>query len=290
MTRCVAAIAIFFRPFGVDIQAFCALLVVAVFTQVHVKANPYTEGALNRLDLYGLLAAFGTFYCGLFLYSDNTSDGVRSVMSVAIVGANIAFVVSWAVTMARALKDAGHVTKVAGMVLTVKDKMGRSKEVELHTVTNPMYATTEGLHAAPKRRGDPAPTGTQHGAVAASNANADATGAVQPSKRGVDSSGGAPRDAVAAGRVTSTSLVSNPMHAAPGTQLEGGAAVGERSFNRERMPDVPAAATADGADAQYRQAVAILGPTPRTTAVVGKRRHHPTGVGASLSHAPPHDG
>ena len=81
----IAVIAVFMRPRGIDVQAYCALLLVFVSAIVHTRAWPYRARALNLLELGCLCTQFVTFYCGLFLISPSVDrEGKEAATSILL--------------------------------------------------------------------------------------------------------------------------------------------------------------------------------------------------------------
>ena len=86
-----AVISVVFRPIGADIQAYTGIGVLTVAMSLQIKLQPYESGEMNQMELLALFTSFSTLYCGLFLFTPNTSELFREFCSVAVVLANIGF-------------------------------------------------------------------------------------------------------------------------------------------------------------------------------------------------------
>ena len=58
---------------------------------MQIKLQPYESQAMNQMELLALFTSFSTLYCGLFLFTANSSRLTREFCSVVVVLANIGF-------------------------------------------------------------------------------------------------------------------------------------------------------------------------------------------------------
>lgn len=96
----IAVIAVFLRPVGIDVQAYCALILVFVGVVVHSRAWPYQSRVLNMLELMCLCTQFVTFYCGLFLISPSVDRSGKETATSIILLSNSACLFLIAVVLA----------------------------------------------------------------------------------------------------------------------------------------------------------------------------------------------
>jgi hypothetical protein len=99
----VAAIAVFLAPQGVTVQTYAAIFLVFLLALAQAMKRPFASRRLNRLELTALVASFVTFEAGLFLSTDESTDAVRVIATMAIFVANIAFLVAVVLVVGRTM-------------------------------------------------------------------------------------------------------------------------------------------------------------------------------------------
>lgn len=112
----IAVISVFFKPLGVDVQAYLAsfLLIGCVFVQL--KSRPYLSHKLNILEEYSLLVSFMTLYGGLFFMSESMGSMTKASIVVVLLVINVAF-----------LTRAVSALLVSFRLLVLKDKLLASR-------------------------------------------------------------------------------------------------------------------------------------------------------------------
>lgn len=85
----LAAVSVFLAPWGVELQTYFALLIVAIATFLHARFWPYTKESVNRLDFAALIVAFLTLVGGLFLQSSKSSTAAKTLTTMLLLIINI---------------------------------------------------------------------------------------------------------------------------------------------------------------------------------------------------------
>jgi hypothetical protein len=113
----IATIAVLLAPSGSATQTYAALFVVFLITTAHILVKPYQQALLNNLELGGLIAAFVTFECGLFLSDPKVGPDAAVTATIGIFLANIVFLAAAAWTVFRAsVIDSGFAASVSRRV------------------------------------------------------------------------------------------------------------------------------------------------------------------------------
>ena len=100
-----AIISVVVLPVGVDVQALSGLGVVVVSLTLQIHCSPYTDPAINRMEVLALATSFATLFFGLYLFSPNTSPWFRMISSLAVVGMNAGFLLYVAYTLHSVVKE-----------------------------------------------------------------------------------------------------------------------------------------------------------------------------------------
>ena len=83
---------IVFLANSVNIQALAAVLLIVVFSILHLIYQPFEVALMDNMEMLSLGTSFVTFFCGLFLYvTDGLTTDDRTVLSLAIVFSNVFF-------------------------------------------------------------------------------------------------------------------------------------------------------------------------------------------------------
>ena len=174
-----AFISVVLRPIGVDIQTYTGLGVIAVAMMLQLKFAPYEEPEINRLELLGLVVSYGTLFCGLYLFSPNTSPWFRTVCSVGIVVLNVGFTGYVVYKLRGVLGEARkmvtdrlrkHLSSWESPVPKLGNETDVSTEVEM-TAVPVMHTSAMFKRSAPpsqeraEETGDQLPAGWQHAAT-----------------------------------------------------------------------------------------------------------------------------
>ena len=100
-----SAVTVLMAPWGPDVLAVSALLVLATAYAFHAKMQPCATRSLNWLESLGLATVCGTLFGGLYILSPNVSETVRSSLSVAIIAGNAFCVAAFAHALWRSTRD-----------------------------------------------------------------------------------------------------------------------------------------------------------------------------------------
>jgi hypothetical protein len=98
---CFAVISVALKPYGVDIQTYCGILVLIGAYVSHAVNRPFLSDDLDDLENGALVTSFLTLYGGLYLFSENTSSGVKMLVTFFLVFINCGFVVFVLTTVLR---------------------------------------------------------------------------------------------------------------------------------------------------------------------------------------------
>jgi rubredoxin len=84
-------ISVLIKPYGVDIQTYCGILVLITAFIYNATARPFLNDDLDDLENGALFTSFLTLYGGLYLFSDNSSAGLKIFCTLGIIVLNIGF-------------------------------------------------------------------------------------------------------------------------------------------------------------------------------------------------------
>lgn len=90
----IICIAVFVSNYSIPSQALTILLVLLIFLSLQYWQRPYTTTTLNNVEVIAILAATTTIFCGLYYLTDDIGEGVKIVLLIVIMTANIYFM-SW---------------------------------------------------------------------------------------------------------------------------------------------------------------------------------------------------
>ena len=91
----VIALVVFLSNISPLVQALAVLFVLIVSLVVQARNLPYVTGTFNELEERGILVSVVTLYCGLFFVSDALDMYSKVLLFVAIVFANVYFLLMW---------------------------------------------------------------------------------------------------------------------------------------------------------------------------------------------------
>ena len=91
----MTCINVFFTTFKPLYKALIGFMLMIIYIEVLQKVEPFLNAEINELELKANLAAFTTFYGGLFFISDQMPESVSWVLLVIIVGINLIFFYAW---------------------------------------------------------------------------------------------------------------------------------------------------------------------------------------------------
>ena len=102
---------------SVQTQGMLALFVISVALGAHLKYQPFDEPVLDRLEVYGLGAAFTTLYFGMFFFTDDVvfAPWWGFMVTFVIMAANVLFISMFFLYIFRALGTRGsfsHLTPI----------------------------------------------------------------------------------------------------------------------------------------------------------------------------------
>ena len=84
-------ISVLIKPYGVDIQTYCGILVLITAFIYNATARPFLNDDLDDLENAALFTSFLTLYGGLYLFSSNSSQGLKMFCTLGIIVLNIGF-------------------------------------------------------------------------------------------------------------------------------------------------------------------------------------------------------
>lgn len=124
---CISFAAIFMSQFGVYTQTLVAQVVLVMAAVLHARARPYTRVLLNNVEAMSIGVSLVTFIGGLYLFSaDDVGTGVRTVMTLIIVGSNTVFLAVAVYFMLATALGWHKVTWVGGVVIGQDGKLHRT--------------------------------------------------------------------------------------------------------------------------------------------------------------------
>jgi len=85
----IAVISVFLRPFGIDVQTYCALLLIFFAAGFHARVWPYIDPSLDMLEMLCLCTQFMTLYCGLYLISPSVGEWGKEAATTCLLVVNV---------------------------------------------------------------------------------------------------------------------------------------------------------------------------------------------------------
>jgi len=86
---------VFFTTFKPLYKALIGFMLMIIYIEVLQKVEPFLNAEINDLELKANLAAFTTFYGGLFFISEQMPSEVSWILLIVIVGINLIFFYAW---------------------------------------------------------------------------------------------------------------------------------------------------------------------------------------------------
>ena len=98
---------------SVQTQGMLALFVISVALGAHLKYQPFDEPVLDRLEVYGLGAAFTTLYFGMFFFTDDVvfAPWWGFMVTFVIMAANVLFISMFFLYIFRAFREESDLLK-----------------------------------------------------------------------------------------------------------------------------------------------------------------------------------
>ena len=93
----IMACSVFFQSWGLPMQLWASLGLLAFFLGLFAQVKPYNDRILNRLEVYALTADFLTLFMGMGLYTninagEMKSDTFAQILSVSVIAVNMLFI------------------------------------------------------------------------------------------------------------------------------------------------------------------------------------------------------
>ena len=88
-----AGAAVLMRPAGVDLQANTGVLIIVSSFGLQLLKRPFADPKLDTLEAIALYTQFATLFTGLYLFSPNTSEVGRQLLTALIFAVNGVFLV-----------------------------------------------------------------------------------------------------------------------------------------------------------------------------------------------------
>lgn len=145
---------IMLTPLGPAMQAWGALMLLIVFLVLFVRAQPYMEPWLNRLERQALMTDATTLFFGLalFLNATNSSDSRSEMLAVALSLSIVAINIWFGVRIVRCFaKNSSYKLACAAWTTKICSRLrsGKSTSDTNFQVTNPLQQGSNDLSMMP---------------------------------------------------------------------------------------------------------------------------------------------
>ncbi len=133
----ITACSVLFQSWGVSMQTWSALGLMAFFLALFIHVQPYCNPVLNRLETYALFVDFTTLFLGLGLFNNANAGEMKSesfshIFSTMVVAVNVVFVLYLFYVVKR---HSEYIKKGKSLVASICKR--RDKPEEMWTV-NPL--------------------------------------------------------------------------------------------------------------------------------------------------------
>jgi hypothetical protein len=109
-------------------QGLAALFIMVASLCIHLRVSPYRDLQINRLEEVGLSVSSLTLFCGMLTFDNTASGTMKSIVSVAVVGMNLVWLLCVLKIMYSGLKVYTTVVKYCCCCCFKRNGAGEGKE------------------------------------------------------------------------------------------------------------------------------------------------------------------
>ena len=91
----IAFASVFLASVSVTVQGLIAFFILIISLLLQIMIKPYDHKVLNRLEVYSIITAVTTIYCGLFYITDSLDNNSNIFLFLVILISNAIFIGYW---------------------------------------------------------------------------------------------------------------------------------------------------------------------------------------------------
>ena len=99
----IAFVSVFFANISNTIQALLAFFILMISLLLQIIMRPYHHESLNKLEIFSIITAGTTIYCGLFFLTEELDDIYNLILFIIILLSNLIFICYWCLHMFKTL-------------------------------------------------------------------------------------------------------------------------------------------------------------------------------------------
>jgi len=91
----IAFVSVFLDSVSTTVQGLVAFMILMICLSLQNHYKPYTHVNLNRLEVYSIITAGTTMYCGLFYLTKSLDEAWNVILFLVILISNAVFLTYW---------------------------------------------------------------------------------------------------------------------------------------------------------------------------------------------------